>query len=118
MIPNSNISYDKDAKNNLETPIYNALRGRYDYYEEYCKWDKNQEFFLDMLNNFPYMIDERVSFLEIFSSIPRMLINHNLIFKNLLNLILKENYHNEDPLLEFWSIFEILSITDVIIICR
>lgn len=64
------------------------------------------------------MIDERVSFLEIFSSIPRMLINHNLIFKNLLNLILKENYHNEDPLLEFWSIFEILSITDVIIICR
>lgn len=72
MISDSHICNDKDAQDNLEAPIYNTFGCGNDYHEEDSEGNQNQEFFLQMLNDLPHMIDARVPLFKIASSITRV----------------------------------------------
>jgi hypothetical protein len=69
-----------------------------------------------MLDNFPKMINSRVSLFEVSCCIARVSLYEIFILDNLMNLILKKYHHYKDPLLKFRRIFEIFPVTDIIVI--
>lgn len=91
IITNSYVSNHKDADDDLEAPVNDAFSCQDDHHEEYYETDEDQEFFLQMLEQLPNMIDSWISRFEVTSSIHRKLLHLSLIMQQSIHLILHEN---------------------------
>jgi hypothetical protein len=102
------VGYDEDANDDLETPVDDILVREYDYHEEDCESEQDEELLFHVPQQLEEVCQSRIPLLEVCLGFFLALVNHLFILEEFMNLVLEEYDKNEAPLLQLRCVPEIL----------